>query len=307
MLERLPRVLNHSSLESLEQRLQGPAALAAVQAATAVAEALPLLRSAGMDAGLFIELHTNAALLLGACTEPMVGQPLAEQDGSSGSMPAAATARPASSDEHRQQAAWRLVGLVPRLTSGVQALADDPDAATAYPGDPDAWSRSLDMLCTELACALRLLSCLERQPASTAQLSSWVAAATAGRRLQPLLLRLDASWQQRGLRPHGDGANLDGAQQLSATLLKHLWHNMPSLWEQDAAAVDSYDVWHSLALPLWELHSTAARLYHFLVSRGSSALAGDPSAVGHTELWVGLLTQLERFLSQAAKLLAHVC
>ena len=300
MLHRLPRTLRHPSLKAVvEQRLQGPPVVEAVQAAVAVVQALPLPRPPGMEAGLFVQLHINAALLLYACTLPMAEKLRAEQGG--GSTPAAGL--PAGSSDHRQQAAWQLVALVPRLASAIQVLADDPDAATAYPDDPDAWSRKLSAVCEGLAGAVRLLRCLAEQPASPAQLASWAAAAAAGLRLQPLLLQLDASFQQRGLGTGGNGTAFNGAQQVSAVLLSHLFQGMPSLQEQgDAAAADSATAQRSLALRLWELHSTAARLCHFLARRGSPLLAGS-ALLSPTELWASLLQTLEQIFTEALQAL----
>ena len=312
MLYRFPGMLRHPCLvPAIRQRLRGPAAPAAVQAAAAVVEALPVLRPAGMAADVFLERHTEAALLLHTCTTPMVDQLLDEQYGS-GSSPAAAgpAALPAGSSEPRQQAAWRVVALVPRLTNIVQALADDPDAAAAYPGEPDDWTCNLNATCGRLSGTLHLLRSLQHQPATPAQLGSWAAAAAAGLRLQPLLLRLDASWQQRGLRTAHNGTPLDGVQRLSAMLLGPVWRGMPTVpGLEGAAPADSEAEQRSLALRLWELHTAVARLCHFFISRSSPRLAGS-SAVSHTAHWAYWLAWLERSFHKAlAALLAwrNVC
>ena len=308
LIQRLALVLLCPSMTpALEQRLQGPSGLPAMQAAIQIIEALPLPRAAGMPAAQFGDLHGGAVQVLKRCAFGMAQQVGAGSSGAAPAEPAssssaAATAEPAPNDV--QQAAWRLVGLVPRLTSIIQALADDPDAATAHPSGPDAWSHELSITCGNLSFALRLVSCLEQQSATPAQLASWAAAAAAGLRLQPLLLRLDASFRQLGsLRRRDLQETLGGAQRLSAALLEHVWQDMPSLQEEeDAAAAHSEAAQRSLALRLWELHSAAARLCHFLVSRGSPALAGTQS-LSDTEQWDALAHPLSFVFQDALEAL----
>lgn len=66
-LDQLTDIVLHTSLASAAYHLQGDDALAAVQAAAVVVEALPASCPAGMEPDLFAELFANAAVLLGAC------------------------------------------------------------------------------------------------------------------------------------------------------------------------------------------------------------------------------------------------
>lgn len=150
----------------------------------------------------------------------------------------------------------------------------------------------MNAACANLASVLAALGCLARQPATPAQLASWAAAAVAGLRLQPLLLRLAPSSQQLSLRHEDAAAVFDGAERLSRSLLQHVWERMPSLQEQgDAGAADSDATRRALAFRLWELHTATARLCHFLVSRGSPELAGTRS-VGFKVRWAALADRL---------------
>ena len=268
MLKRLPGALLHPSLEpALQLQLQGSGALAAVQAAIQVIEGLPLPRPADMPAAHFCCLHGHAAQLLNTCTAHMAEQVEEGQGGGSSGV------ETGPGTNQLQLAAWRLLAAVPRLTSIVQALADDPDAASAFSSGPDVWSHNLNGACANLSVALHLLGCLGEVPATPAQLASWAAAGAAGLRLQPLLLQLDASFQQLSLQLEGSQPPPDGAEWLSWALLRHVWQSAPMLQEQqDAAMADSAAAQRSQAFRLWELHTATARLCHFLVNRGSPLL-----------------------------------
>ena len=311
MLRRLLALLLHPNLaQALRQRLQGPAALAAVQAASQVVEALPLPRPASRAPRQFSSLYVSAIELLSAFTVHMAEQVGAQEGGSSGAPAAeaaisgsAAVAQQATISRCQQQAAWQLVAIVARLTSIIQALADGPDAATAYLGGPDAWNSRLSVACAFLDSALRPLNYLEQEAATPAQLASSAMAAAAGLRLQPLLLQLDASCQQRSL---GTGARetWEGPRWLSAVLVRHTWEDLPTLQErEDATAADSKAAQRSLPFSLWEWHGTAARLCHFLASRGSTVLAGSP-ALSHADLWFGVLCELTSVHRHAVPALA---
>lgn len=296
VLQALPGLLLHPSLApALRQRLQGPGAPAAVQAAVEVVEALPLPRPPGMAAAQFESLHGHAMQLLNACTIRMAGA--ADQEGGSSGAAAAgpahgcsttAAADQASISSHQRLTAWRLVAVVPRLASIIQALADDPDAATAYPGNPSTWLANLGSACANLSSVLGVLHRLKQRPATPAELASWAAAAApagaAGRQLQQLS------------RQHGDPESvIEGAARLSRSLFQDLGQSTPILHQYWAAATfGSEAAQRSLAFGLWELHGTAARLRHFYVSRGSTALASASAAVSHTEQWPMLAYQLAR-------------
>ena len=74
-MQRLVSTLLHPSLRTaLEQRLQGPGALAATQAALQAVEALPLPRPASMSAAEFGELYRFALALLNTCSAHMPEQ-----------------------------------------------------------------------------------------------------------------------------------------------------------------------------------------------------------------------------------------
>lgn len=140
MLQRLPDLLLHPSLEpAIRQRLKGPRAVEAVQAAIQIGEALPLPRPASMAAAEFGEFFCCVLTLLAASIVLMAEEADPQVGGSSG----AAAAEPASASGFQQQVAWQLVAALPRLAGAIQALADDPDAATACQSDQDLWSSNL--------------------------------------------------------------------------------------------------------------------------------------------------------------------
>lgn len=264
LLHCLPSLFGHPSLAcGARQYLRATSAgLGVMQAATELVEALPLRRPAGMAANVFVELHTRAVALLAVGAAHM-----AEQASGSGGAAAAGPAANASS-ALREQTAWRLMALVPRLSNVIKALADEVDAASS-PASSNSLLCSLEAACSGVAYALAALSCIYQRTADQAQLASWVAAATAELSLQPLLLRLDAGFQQLRLQPGGFGKAYAGAQLLSRAFLAQLWNTCPLVGGDTLPS--------SLALPLWGLYGSAARLCHFLAGQGSLALAGTSS------------------------------
>lgn len=270
MLQRLLPVLRHRSLvPAIQGYLRQPsAALGVVKAAARLVEALPQTRPADMAADLLNTLRREALGLLRLSISEMDVQPPAGASSSGG----AAAGGPASSGAHQQAAAWRLMVLVPRLTGIIQALAVDEEHD---PADPDRRLHALDLSCTHVSLALRLLGCLSQRSATTAQRAIWAAAAAAGIRLQPTLLRLDASFRQRSLPPGDSGwTGHDGAKLLSLTLWQHLRQPLPGLDEREKT---SRKLRKKLALRVWELHSSAARLAHFFAAQSSLVLPFAPA------------------------------
>lgn len=200
---------------------------------------------------------------LDSCCHGMAIRRLAGPGGSSGET--AAAAAPASSGY--RAAAWPLVALVPRLAATIQALSDDPEAATAFPTGHITWLDKLAGVCLFVHGSLVLLAALEGRPASQQQLTTWAAAAPAGLRLQPTLLQLGASFWRSGIQPMVAGTTPDHAAKLSAVLLHRLWLRIPAGDAQPSAACSL------TAAQLWELHSAAARLCHMLIGRGRPCLA----------------------------------
>lgn len=286
----LPDILWHPSLAAAVKRhWQAPYGAAAFQDAAGIVEALPLHRPASMSAAHFVQLHDLAVELLRVCSQGIFEADggrwrQMEADGgsststsstsSSGGCSSSASRNNSSggragsegcssgSNGYRQQAAWQLVALVPRLAAIVRALAEVP---TASPG-------VLQGACSNVAAALCLLVVLYKQSPSAAQLASWAAAAAAGVRLQPLLLQLDERFQRVQQRPAAGGSEAAGAQRLSRVLLAWLWRSKPAFGQPPAST--STEEWEQLAASLAELHSAGCRLVHFMVSRGSPALAG---------------------------------
>lgn len=260
-LQLLSDVLPHPSLTPAFARLRGAAALAAVQSAAALIEALPAPRAASMDAGLFSELHAISALLLQRCCFGL--HIAAEESGGS-------TSASGAGSSQQQVAAWRLVALVPKLAAAIQALADEPQAAAAsLPGQGAGLAR-LEATCANAAAALQLLAALKGQSAGAKKRASWAAAVMAGLRLQPTLCMLDARLRQGGLHLGGGGrAALDGAEKLSEVLLEHAKHRLELYDASDSneGALSSPET-----AELWELHTTAARLCHFRTSQPRPSL-----------------------------------
>lgn len=285
MLRRLPSVLQHPSLASAAEQLLGSAAAVEIVDFTAkLLEALPLPRPDSMAADAFVELHRHAATLLALCAAP-----LAEQASGSGE---SAAAPPASSGsgEQRRLAAWRLVALVPQLAGVIEAMAHEADAAAADSTDL-LFNFRLGATCEGLASALALLCCIDLRTTNVTQLASWAAAATAEARLQPLLLRLGASFRLLGLQQlqRGDsGQARNGAQRLSRALLD-LWNCNPPHYSPALAIAP--------ALPFWELHGSTARLCHFLAGQGSLALPG--TTLTEMESLIGMLSLLTSTLKAA--------
>ena len=278
-------------------------------------EALPVQRPASMPASFFVNPHSDALLLLSICCQRQVSRlgadgsvvlefevgrgssTISSGDGGSGgsggcgSCGRGGTEFPSSSD-HRPMSAWQLVALVPRLLAAVQALADDPDGPAALPAD--GWLDVLDAACNNIASALFLLAVLERQPASAEQLTSWVAAATAGLRLQPLLLQLDSKFQHMQREPGDTRPVADGAWRLSSMVMMRLWRNMLACELQAAfqPPPTGREELTQLAASLAEMHSAACRLAHFMVGRGSAALAGTQLDAPPVACWTERLALL---------------
>lgn len=296
--------LHAPCLEPALKRLQGAGALAAMQAAAAVVEALPVQRPAGMEAGPFSELHADAISLVSQSCSGMISQVLAARATASGGGSGASAAAPASSSSDLQDAAWRVLALVPKLAATIQTLADEPEASTALPSGHGAWLAQLNgQYCANFCRLLQLLATLKDPPAQ--QLSTWAAAATAGLRLQPVLLQLKASLRQIEAQPES-GTAARGFVVLSWELMQ----NLLSTARLHIAAMESGSnagMFSSLQaaqlLFLWELHSTAAQLCHLLITRGSPALAGWhelESKYGPTMCWGQLLDCLDGIFARAS-------
>lgn len=187
LLQMLAKVVAHPCLSRALHRLHGDGALAALRHAAAIIEALPAPRPSGMAASPFMELHSSAAVLLNQCCSGMLRKELAEEPPERvGSNSTAAAAESSSSgSEQRQAAAWRLMAVLPKLGAAIQALADEPEAATAFPADHRSWEAEIQAICVFLQQPLTLLTVLRDEPASPEQLASWAAAASAALRLQP--------------------------------------------------------------------------------------------------------------------------
>lgn len=275
MLRHLPTVLHPTSaLCTNMQLLPATVAAAAVLNTATAVEALPLPKPAGMHSHTLTPLHFNAVLLLCWCCH----------------VPAVQQAGGRDQPEHLQSA-WRLVALLPRLAATVQALAGD---LRVPPGVSEHdWLTRLGRMCSLVASALEERDLPSGQPATVAQLACWAAAATAGLRLQPLLLQLHARLQQMP----GDDTSVSEGVQLLSTALVQFWRGMPEL--QQPAAASAADSAH-LATSLAELHCTGCRYAQFVASQGSGVLAvcppDKPSAI-----WTGCMLGLTSVSEQLLK------
>lgn len=244
------------------------------------------MRPSCMDAATFCQLHLCGVMLLTLCGSFVPSELqllLAEQAIGS----AAEAAEPVSSGSLLQSAAWQLIALAPKLAAVIQAsVADLKAAAASSPLGHSAWLSKLDQTCVNVSTILlTALTVLKEQPASWEQLASWVAAAIAGLQLHPRLLQLGAASQQAGARPGG------GAEKLAWQVLVRLCQPPPHGGISLPAAPAAACALDCLAVQLWELHSTAARLCHFLASRDSPTVAGW-QAHSPSECWTQLLLGL---------------
>lgn len=291
MLVLLPRVLGHQCLKpAVEQRLLAGDTVAAMRAVADLVDALPLPGSAEAtqlnDNRALIVMHAVAIQVLAIISCAWIKRADERRSGGgsssgdvSSSSGAAAAAESGSDSSERQSAAWQLVALVPRLTPAIQLCAD-----SLADDDTQGWT-NLESMCVNLATSLQLLRCLPRQPATPAQLASWAAAATAGIRLQPALLQLQASQKRLNLR-RKNGTAAGGPGWLSWQLTQDLWAALPVCQQaSDAAATPASTAEkRSAATALWQLHSTYARLCHWLLGQDRPALAGAAVADGDSPL-----------------------
>lgn len=118
----------------------------------------------------------------------------------------------------------------------------------------------------------------------------------AGLRLQPLLLQLDAQCQQMPWQVEDSRPAPISAQMLPEVLLQ-LWGDMLARTPQPIEG--SVEEKARLATSMLDLHSTACRLMHFALGRGSPRLAGalwGTPAAGWTARLTCLLAQFRRAL-----------
>lgn len=217
-------VLRAPTLAPALELLRDAGALAAVQSAVAIVEALPTTRPSGADARLFREVQACAAALVFHCCRGLNNQllslaELAAWGGASSTM--APPTQLANCSMHLQQAAWRIVALVPKLAAAIQVLAEDLEAAATTSSDPGTWASWLEATCGSVDRVLQLLAALGGQRASPEQLASWAAAATAGLGLRHTLLQVDARHQQGGMWAG------DAAGHLSADMMQYLYPAAP--------------------------------------------------------------------------------
>ncbi|KAL4420455.1 hypothetical protein ABPG75_010111 [Micractinium tetrahymenae] len=226
--------------------------------------------------------------------------------------------------QEQEAVALAVAELLPH-TAAVCASLANASAAACLP--------HLSDICSMLPKCVSTLAVLHGRCLSQGQLAAWSEAAEAGLRLQPLLAQLDRQWRQQqlqqqqqqqgppaaqspskqqqqadGQRQEGEGAEQPGqpAQPavssyaaLSGTLFNMLWLRLPALIAPVKCPAAPKPV-RVAGQSLWQLHSAACRLVHWLSASSNHELAAC-GTLGASE-WRLLLSGLNWVC-----LLAHCC
>lgn len=280
-------------------------AAAASQAVVSLAQALPTQRPADVTpiafASAWAAITLLAAWSTGAACELSLGSG-SGGDGSGGSRGSDAaggssatgsqagvgsrTGAAGSSDEAPASPWDRVpVAALPQLMQVLQSFADDSHGPAAHPRGAEGWCAAAAAQCKLMAMAVHSLRGLLQCAPPPHAYTSLLEAVAAGLRLQPLLVRLHAMFQQLPQLVEGQDHRA-AAMELSYELLLTLQHVPFSGTAWPAAAGDS-DV--AVAAER-ELHSRVARLIHWLAAGGQLPFMSAPGLTG------GLAIDLQRTL-----------
>ena len=269
------RLIDGPALEpAVERRLAAPSFGVRLLGQAAAAQRL-LLASAD-QAAVDVRVAACAAAARLACrvAQQLLANHIARQQ-------AAAEAPGACiSDPQLMPAAAAMLQFLPAAAAAFRmAASEEAQQGGADPPEADTWG-----LCVWLAAAINLpLAC---EPAAvlsdcSSRLAAWCAAADAGLRLLPLLVRLQLGWQQRPSSgppvPSEPGMPPPGA--LLARVLLKLWAvYLPpvsdALTIHTETSLGAVETARTMAQPLSQLHATVCRLVHW-----AAALDAEEAAV----------------------------